>query len=548
MDFSACIRRSLRESLHYTPKAAGFVMSFFGVGALTSIAGGWIGDRFSPRVVLSGAFWVSRFWVTCSFLQSPTPLTREILTCIYGVVGSAILYVNLAGYHVKSVQGIWRAADRVCLLRVCTARPLSPAMRLARWRAEADGCLRRSFRCCFAEPDWRGPLARDEAGSDVALILERLRSAAFVVVQFCIRSLEEEGTMSSGLVIGARGFVAVASVLLMSAATARAQGHWEKAAPFPEPEEELYGVAANGKMYVMGGYGEGGKPVGMVWEYDPAVDKWTKKKHDGAAGPSRRAVRIQGQDLRVRRIHAADGGPERRLEADRQRLGIQPGTDTWKALAPMPTSAGRRSPKQEGGKIYVIGGAAMHPGSNVPAVFANGSGAFGDDTTKSMIPRRTSGKRAARCRPRATTLLRGAVNGKIYVMGGRIGSPFITVSSNIDVVEEYDPATDMWGALKTKHAYGTQRRRLGHVQQQDLRDRRRDCRLRSISARFARFEAYDPAKKPGCSARLPSPRHGVAGAVIGNKIHFVSGKITSGGYEADLKLSTPAHDVFVVDK
>src|SRR5580700_10777408 len=74
------------------------------------------------------------------------------------------------------------------------------------------------------------------------------------------------------------GIVAVAAVSLMSVATARAQGHWEKAAPFPEPEEELYGSAANGKMYVMGGYGEGGKPVGMVWEYDPATDKWNKKK------------------------------------------------------------------------------------------------------------------------------------------------------------------------------------------------------------------------------------------------------------------------------
>ena len=53
---------------------------------------------------------------------------------------------------------------------------------------------------------------------------------------------------------------------------------WKRGAPFPEPEEELDGAAANGKMYVMGGYGEAGKPVGMVWEYDPANDKWTKKK------------------------------------------------------------------------------------------------------------------------------------------------------------------------------------------------------------------------------------------------------------------------------
>jgi MFS transporter, DHA1 family, inner membrane transport protein len=38
------------------------------------------------------------------FQISPTMLTREILTCIYGVTGSAVLYVNLAGYHVKALR------------------------------------------------------------------------------------------------------------------------------------------------------------------------------------------------------------------------------------------------------------------------------------------------------------------------------------------------------------------------------------------------------------------------------------------------------------
>ena len=30
---------------------------------------------------------------------------------------------------------------------------------------------------------------------------------------------------------------------------------WSKAAPFPEPEEELYGTVVNGKFYVIGGFG-----------------------------------------------------------------------------------------------------------------------------------------------------------------------------------------------------------------------------------------------------------------------------------------------------
>lgn len=95
----------LRESLHYSPKEAGFVVSFFGVGALTSIAGGWIGDKFSPRVVLSSAYVGIAILGYLFFLPSPSALTREILTFIYGVVGSAVLYVNLAGYHVKAVRG-----------------------------------------------------------------------------------------------------------------------------------------------------------------------------------------------------------------------------------------------------------------------------------------------------------------------------------------------------------------------------------------------------------------------------------------------------------
>src|SRR6185369_12502969 len=46
----------LREGLGYSPASAGFVMSLYGLGALASIAGGWIGDRGSPRIVLSATF------------------------------------------------------------------------------------------------------------------------------------------------------------------------------------------------------------------------------------------------------------------------------------------------------------------------------------------------------------------------------------------------------------------------------------------------------------------------------------------------------------
>ena len=59
--------------------------------------------------------------------------------------------------------------------------------------------------------------------------------------------------------------------------SAFAQGRWVKLAPFPEPAEELLGASANGKLYVFCGLAPGWKPIGMVYEYDPGADRWTKK-------------------------------------------------------------------------------------------------------------------------------------------------------------------------------------------------------------------------------------------------------------------------------
>lgn len=81
--------------------------------------------------------------------------------------------------------------------------------------------------------------------------------------------------------------VAIAIASVMEATVLYAQGvdKWQSAAPFPEPAEELYGVAANGKMYVIGGFGSGGSAMGIVYEYDSTNDKWTKKVDAGSRAP-----------------------------------------------------------------------------------------------------------------------------------------------------------------------------------------------------------------------------------------------------------------------
>src|SRR5712691_7539903 len=87
-------------------------------------------------------------------------------------------------------------------------------------------------------------------------------------------------TLGSLMAIVSVTMIAAAGVISTAGAqtTARRVPQWTKAAPFPIPEEELYGSVVNGKFYVLGGFGIGGMAPGLVFEYDPATDRWTRKK------------------------------------------------------------------------------------------------------------------------------------------------------------------------------------------------------------------------------------------------------------------------------
>ena len=94
----------LREGLHYSPAAAGSVMGAFGLGALGSIAGGWLGDRFSPRLLLGAAF-LGSAGLGCLLFLGPTDFMAQVVfSFAWGFVASGTIHVNLAGYHVKAVR------------------------------------------------------------------------------------------------------------------------------------------------------------------------------------------------------------------------------------------------------------------------------------------------------------------------------------------------------------------------------------------------------------------------------------------------------------
>ncbi len=193
-----------------------------------------------------------------------------------------------------------------------------------------------------------------------------------------------------------------------------------------------------------------------------------------------------------------------------------------------------------GGKIYVIGGATTVEGSKDP--FFTFFGPCSVLTTNDVYDPATNKweSRKPMSVPRNHAFA-AAVNGKIYVIGGRTGHGFILSATNTDVVEEYNPVTDMWSAPKERMptprsggASGTDGRRIyvagGEVTTKEL-----------VGA-FRAIEAYEPATNSWTTLpSMPMPRHGVAGAVIGNRFHLVSGMIQSAGAMAFLDPQLEVH-------
>jgi len=220
---------------------------------------------------------------------------------------------------------------------------------------------------------------------------------------------------------------------------------WVVVAPFPDPSEEILGATANGKLYVFCGLAPVWKPKALVMEYDPATNAWAAKKP--MALPSHHVAFATLND----KIYAfggfkppATGAPA--WDPIDNAWEYDPSADTWKALAPMPTKRGAAGAAVVNGKIYVTGGATsltgvtengIHPARphNVLATVEEYDPATDTwRTRRSMLVARNHHAVAA-------------VGDKVYAIGGRVGAAFISgTSNNIDLVEAYDPATDLWTA------------------------------------------------------------------------------------------------------
>jgi DHA1 family inner membrane transport protein len=94
----------LRESLKFSPGDAATLMSCFGIGGLTSIGGGWLGDRFSAKALLSVAFFIASIIGYLLFHGITGFVALAAAQIVWGAVGGGTLFVNVATYFTKAVQ------------------------------------------------------------------------------------------------------------------------------------------------------------------------------------------------------------------------------------------------------------------------------------------------------------------------------------------------------------------------------------------------------------------------------------------------------------
>src|SRR6186713_45216 len=349
----------------------------------------------------------------------------------------------------------------------------------------------------------------------------------------------------------ATAMVALMMASLVFVTTAMAQmptSPWKKGAPFPEADEELYGVAANGKLYVIGGWGDG-KARGANYEYDPATDRWTKKApmprpaHHAALAQANGKIYAFGGFVSPANTAVPVGAAWEPID---NAWEFDPATDAWKPLPPLPGKRGSAIAAEVDGKIYVIGGATTMEGSKDPFFTAFGSArVLGTNEVYDPATNKWESRNPMSV-PR-NHAFGGVVNGKVYVIGGRTGQAFILSATNTDVVEEYNPASNTWSipmermpTARSGGASGTDGRRIyvagGEVTTTEL-----------VGA-YRAVEAFDPATNSWLTLpSMPMPRHGVAGGVIGNRFHLVSGMIQSAGaltfLDPTLSVHTAAHDI-----
>lgn len=95
----------LREALGFSPKEAGLIVSFYGLGALLSLLGGWLGDKYNYHSLLFISLILSAIaGGLCFTTMNNSIFLHIIFSFAFGGTISGMAYANLSAGIIKSVK------------------------------------------------------------------------------------------------------------------------------------------------------------------------------------------------------------------------------------------------------------------------------------------------------------------------------------------------------------------------------------------------------------------------------------------------------------
>ena len=298
-----------------------------------------------------------------------------------------------------------------------------------------------------------------------------------------------------------------------SPAPAGPPGSWAARAALPLPRSEMaWATATAGRMHVVGGYGEGAVNRAYHHVYDPAPDRWLQ------AAPLPRGANHVAVASDARFVYALGGFVEQNRLSDTHAYAYELATDRWREIAPLRRPRGAAAAVVLDGQLHLIGGAS-EPASERASV---GWHEVYDPQADGWSQRKPlpGARDHVGCVAHA---------GLIHVVGGR----FNTFEYNTDLHHVYLPARDTWElraplpTARSGHGLVVLRGRFyamggeggilaGGVPRQ--------------ATVFGQMESYDPASDSWQRhAPMPTPRHAVGAAAIGDRIYVAGGGAVLGG-------------------
>lgn len=313
--------------------------------------------------------------------------------------------------------------------------------------------------------------------------------------------------------------------VLDSPAPAGPPGRWEPRAALPLPRSEMaWATAWGGRMHIVGGYGEGRVDRAYHHVYDAGADRW----HDAAPLP--RGANHVAVCADAGRVYALGGFLEQNRNPDPNAYVYDVASDRWTAIAPLSRPRGAAAAVVLDGRIHLIGGAAEPTAERASIGW--------HEVYDPQADRWSLRKPLPGARDHVGCV---AHDGRIHVIGGR----FNTFEYNTALHHVYLPDRDTWEersplpTARSGHGLVVYRGRLFAMGGEAGRIERGRIVQGKV---FGQLESWDPATDTWQHhAPMPTPRHAVGAALIGDWIYVAGGGAVTGG-----ALQSAVHEAFTL--